>query len=128
MALINSMTKTLEIPHEPGQTMTLRMLSWRQLSEAREKRSAKVLKGLRDMGGELLRELQSADRKEIAEAAADPLNDYDQATLLHTGITAWSYETPVSAESIDQLDEQTAEWAAREIVGLHQRSETAPNA
>lgn len=121
--LTKNITTTLPIPGEPGQTMTLRQLGWRQLAEAEEMRSATVLRNLKNMGGELLRDLQNINREQVdAEAAAettvDPLAKYDQATILKAGIANWSYPEKLNAENIDSLDTNTARWAALQIVEL----------
>ena len=43
-------------------------------------------------------------------------DQFDQAVMLRSGIAAWSYGESVSPETIDRLDERTAEWAYAEIV------------
>jgi hypothetical protein len=121
--LTRNVTTTKEIPGEPGATITFRQLGWRQLAEAEEARSAAVLRNLKSMGGELLRDLQSINRSEAEQAAAtqtaaDPLAKYDQATILYAGIAAWTYSGKPTHEEIDSLDETTAKWAATEIVNL----------
>lgn len=121
--LTRNVTAVREIPGEPGQTMTFRQLGWRQLSEAEEMRSATVLRNLRTMGGELLRDLQGIDRAKVEDEAAtqtsaDPLTKYDQAAVLKAGIAAWSYPEKVTAENIDALDAETARWAALQILEM----------
>jgi len=51
--------------------MTFRQLGWRQLAEAEEARSATVLRNLRNMGGELLRDLPPARRMSGAWSALE---------------------------------------------------------
>lgn len=106
---------SIEIPHEPGQWMRFRLVPYAVLAEARAKkmedgiRLAKVLDGIK---------LDLAEIQKAATAASvddDPAARYDRATLLRAGIAAWSYEGAVDG---DDLDERTAEWAAREIVRL----------
>ncbi len=122
--LTRNVTTVREIPGEPGCTMTFRQLGWRQLSEAEETRSASVLRNLRTMGGELLRDLQGiGDRGKVEEEAAqtnaaDPLTKYDQATVLRSGIAGWSYPEKVTPEAIDSLDAATARWAALQILEM----------
>lgn len=121
--LTKNVTRTVDIPNEHGQTMTFRQLGWRQLAEAEESRSATVLRGLKSMGGELLRDLQSLNRDQVdAEAttqtADDPLLKLDQATVLLAGIAAWTYPEKVTADNINSLDPATARWAALQIINL----------
>lgn len=169
MALTSGITKPLAIPHEPGQEITVRMLSWVQLKEARERRTAAALQAAKDLGAELFSQLQDsswwdtlgvdrdAPKADVArayrdlakvhhpdaggdpeffrrlklayergmaaappklDAEKDPLDDYDQGTVLRHGVIAWSYRDPVTPENVADLDPTTAEWAAREICRL----------
>ena len=114
--LTGSLTQTVPIPHEPGETMTFKRPSWRDLDLARQARSREAISNLRGLG-DVLRELQSPESQtKAATAAADPTNDYDRATLLGRCLVAWSYPDPVTPETIASLDEQTAAWAMAEIV------------
>ena len=113
--LVRSATKRLEIPHEPGQHMTLRRLSWRQLEEASETASLVSLERAGRMGPEMVVAL-----RKIADGEASEGSEYDKATVLHYGITEWSYEEKVTPENIDMLDQQTADWAFLEILKLNE--------
>jgi hypothetical protein len=122
--LTKSVQRTVPIPHEPGETMTFRQLNWLDIQRAKEVRSAAVLKNMQQMGGGLLRELTEMNRGKVEEEAAaetvtDPTSDYDRFTLLDAGIVAWSYQAPCSAQNKGDLDEATADWAAREILNLN---------
>lgn len=121
--LTRNVTTTRDIPNELGQSMTFRQLGWRQLAEAEEARSATVLRNLRNMGGELLRDLQTINRAEVDADAAkvqadDPLTKFDQATVLYAGLAAWTYPDKLTHENIDGLDPATARWAALEIIAM----------
>lgn len=124
MALVGKVTQRVAIPHETGEWMELRDLSWDTLQKARQRKSTQVLENMRAMGAEMLRELQQTDEGAVREQAEkDVLAVYDQETVLRFGIAAWSYDAQVSPETIAQLDEDTAAWAARAILTLRQRSE-----
>jgi hypothetical protein len=138
--LTRNVQRTLPIPHEPGNTMTLRQLSWLQLVKAEEARSNAVLENLKVMGGDLLRDLQTINRDQVEadatrEASDDPQAKYDRGTVLRAGIVDWDgpnytepldptlpegarKKIPVTGEMIDSLDTATALWATREIIGL----------
>lgn len=141
MVLTRNVQRTLPIPHEPGESMTLRQLGWLDLSHAEEVRSNAALKNLQTMGAELFTQLQSTSLAQAESAAAtateaDPLAKYDKRTLLIRGVIGWSYRepvnpldnpddpsvekrpVPVTEDAIDSLDAATADWAAREIAGL----------
>lgn len=122
--LVGTNTRRVEIPHEPGEWLELRALTWRQLKAAKAARQTEVLQSVRTLGGDLLRDLQQMSQ---GAASGDPLAEYDQATVLVAGIAAWSYAEAVSPAAIDQLDPATADWALRELVGLTARGEETKN-
>lgn len=122
--LVGTNTRRVEIPHEPGEWLELRQLTWRQLKAAKAARQMEVLQSVRTLGGDLLRDLQQMSQ---GAAAGDPTAEYDQATVLSAGIAAWSYAEAVSPEAIDQLDPATADWALRELVVLTPQGEEAKN-
>lgn len=115
VALVKNLSTTLQIPGEDGEWVKIRRLSYLELQNAREIRTRAVFANMREMGGEVMRELRSADTEAVEAAASDPLNDYDVATLLKAGITEWSYPDAIEHPA-RQLDPATAEWAAREIL------------
>lgn len=126
--LVSRNAREVPIPHEAGEWLKLRPLSWKQLDDARKARQREAVKSsvemTREMGPELMAQIRSARTDAPAETApGDPLDAYDRATLLRLGIVGWSYEEPVSAEAIDDLDEETAEWAARELIRPTTRTE-----
>lgn len=123
MAIVTHITEERAVPHEPGQSFTFRRLGWQALAEAGEARKRASFNDLKAMGGELFQALQTVDRTEQAQAEADPLTFYDRRTLLVAGIKGWSYEFPVNAETIAGLDDETAEWAAREILAISKPSQ-----
>jgi len=115
MALTKGVTRKVEIPHEPDQWVQLRMLTYRQLAEARRVKLDDlftVMRGLKDI----------ALPQQDGQAVVDPLAGYDIGVLLRYGIVAWSYGETVTP---DELDDRTAQWAAREIVALAVPDEAA---
>jgi hypothetical protein len=134
---------TLEIPHEPGESIVIRKLNRKQMRRAAEKRSANAFTKLIDMGGaafmKAAKEMfdgddkQGKDLEQQAKEAAesDPLQVYDEDTLLELGIAAWSYRevdpsdetvtrpVELSAETRDSIDEKTAAFIATAIVKFH---------
>ncbi len=57
MALIRNITDKKDIPHEPGQWLLLRKLTWRQLQRALDVKADKALDKMRKIGGDLTRAL-----------------------------------------------------------------------
>ena len=113
MGIVSKLTRRLDVPNEPGAWIEIRQLSWITLDKSRKVR----LKELAELSGSFatgLNKMDSAEREAAKKvAAADPLAPHDMAILLKHGITSWSYGDPVTT---DDLDERTAEWAAREIL------------
>lgn len=127
MGLTTNVTQRVEIPHEPGEWMEFKKLSRRQLEDAERTRRLESYEELRVMGGELYEALVRGNREqvmqqagvdeaEVAAAQRDPLTRYDTFTLLRHGIKAWSYDATLSDAARAELDDETAEWAAREIL------------
>ena len=112
--LVRSVTKRLEIPHEPGEHMTLRRLSWSQLDQAREAATMASLARAAKMGPEMIVALRQSTDGEASEGS-----QYDKATVLSYGISGWSYDAEATAANINLLDEQTADWAFMEILKLN---------
>lgn len=123
MALRSGVASRHQIPHEPGEWMDLRQLGWAELDEARRAKQSDSFKNIREMG-DAFTTIQRA-QKEIGGdgGPTDPMQQYDLGTVLKLGITAWSYPDDVSPVTIRLLDPQTAEWAARAIVGVGTESE-----
>jgi hypothetical protein len=140
-------TKTIPIPFEEGQTVTLQKLNGRHLEQAAQRRAIAAQQFVRDLGGaEFRRQLaeataeaqpaaaappaegeEAAPARELTaveKAQADPLNGYDIRTLLYRGIKAWSLPESLKADStgdiaaLEDLDEEAREWFAREVLRL----------
>lgn len=129
MALIRDMTTVLDIPHEAGQTITIRKLTWRKLAEARKGREQEQREALRQLGAEFVQAIRGGDEAKAKAAEAAPTvdatapNDPDYqvaqfalGALLEMGIVAWSYTEPVTPAALDLLDERTAQWAGQAIL------------
>lgn len=135
--MLTRITRRVEIPGESDQWLDLRLLSWRQLAEARETQATAALRRVAVLGPGVTASLraeraEAARNAEIASArgetpeaepAGDPLAAYDVGVVLKHGITGWSYPDELTAANIDALDEATALWAAREILGFKPQSE-----
>ncbi len=125
MALVSQNVQQIEIPHEPGEWLNLRPLSWLQLTQAREIQTRTVLERMRAMGGEVVGEFREEPSAEVPESEdeSDPLSNLDRRTVLRGGVVGWSYREKFNRDKLDDLDEETAEWAARTIIGLNQRTD-----
>lgn len=115
MALINDKTRKVDIPHESGEWMEVKKLSWRQLEVARDIMTDNTVAKFRKMGGEMVK----AFTNEKARQETDPRTQYDRGFVLEAGISRWSYDAEVNKANIEKLDEETAIWAFEEILNLN---------
>jgi hypothetical protein len=126
--LVSQEPTQVDVPHEPGEWIAIKRLSWRQLKSARKKAEEENRQVIKDFGPEFLRALQSPDgeekaRKLLKRQQYDESN-FDSQEILKLGIFAWSYTNgdgtavEVNDESIGMLDERTATWAKQQIVDL----------
>jgi hypothetical protein len=104
-------TKTVPLPFDPPNDVTIRRLSGRHLEKARQENQFASVDTLKRMGGatfqkelaELGTEQERADA--IKKQQADPLNSYDPYVLCAKGIISWSY--PESLKLIAVVDEES---------------------
>jgi len=106
--------------------ITIRKLSGYQLDLCREEAQARNVGHLRQLGGELLTAMNSAQMNKAAEtlkekkaetAAPDRYAGYDRQTTLKQGIVAWS-AGDVTDDKLRDLDEDTAQETFKEIIDL----------
>jgi len=93
MALCSLTTRKLDVPGEDGQWVEIRPLSSR-----------------------VMRSVEAGARE---VASGDDAVAYGYAVsdaLLIAGIVAWSYDAPVNAENVADLDMATAMWLVEQIV------------
>ena len=103
----------VDLPHEPGEWIEVRLLSWQDLDDARSERQARALRLMRDLGSDLVAQLQAAG----GAGSAGGEQELDRATVLRRGLVGWSYG-PFTAEAVAQLDEATAAFAIETILRL----------
>ena len=97
-------TKRVDLPHEPGEWIDVRMPSLNILNRARQTQSRGAIELMQGVDMALLNTF--GDRADVA-APRERSAEYDALTLLKGCITAWSYPEPLSYENIDELDEET---------------------
>lgn len=111
----------VDIPHEPGNWMKFRTLSWKKLKKARKKQEKENREIIKDFGAEFMKVLRTGDEekaRKLLEKQQYHVSNFDVETLLNEGIAAWSYEEDIIPENIDELDERTAQWAAQTLIDL----------
>ena len=139
-------TDQIAIPHEESHWMKFKKLSWKQLRVAETVSTDDQIERVRRMGGETFTAITSVktdrDKEAVEKAkarAADPVNAYDFDELLKMGIAEWTYTEKVEAtdakpehtagvkvdtKSIELLDYETVEWAARQIIKFAKKEPT----
>jgi hypothetical protein len=118
----SKVTRTLTVPHDEGQTITIRKLAPRHLEAAAKEAQRTAMAEFRDMGGARFMQELAALKSDKPEAAAptvsDPVSLFDRTTLLWKAVTAWSYDAPIDVETLADLDEATQAWLATEVLTL----------
>jgi hypothetical protein len=112
MALSSKLTKQLEHPDEPGATFTIRKLSHHMVMMATDAKRDAALDLMKRLDGVTL------PTPALGDTVQEPAQTYDRSVVLLHGITAWSYDEPLSATAIDDLDEETAAWLFAEIIAF----------
>jgi len=126
MAILLDITKIVPIPHEHGQTITIRRLSPRQLRDIAQASTDKHLAHFRRMGGaQFMAELNAInpgkkgadDTGDTGEPpkVVDPLDGHDADLLVAEGLMGWSYDVPFTPEHVERLDDVTAPWVAQTV-------------
>ena len=115
--LTGDLVERVDIPHEDGEWVSFRYLSWKDLSEAEQVRTQTVMDSARRMGADFYSAL--SDVKRDPDSGPKPEDSYDRGWLLRVGIADWSYKEPVSPEAVDRLDNRTAVWAIEQIVRIN---------
>jgi len=122
-------TRTIPVPFDPPHEVTIQKLTARQLAAARQAAVVTSMDFVKQMGGPAFgRELASATADApttaaaVAAVQADPLRQYDRFAVIAKGVTGWTYDRPLTPDVLDDLDDQTVDFLAREILTL-----TLPN-
>ena len=130
MLVTKDTTEQVPIPHEDGQWMQFRRLSWLEMTEAAETAERRSVKKMTQFGSEAVGAIIASHEKTAAATVgtdgdgdttptkAPTVGSYDRESLLENGIVAWSYEEKPSPKTIKQLDAETARWAAEQIFDL----------
>ena len=114
-------TKQIDIPHDPGQSVTIRKIAPRHLEQAAKAQQFQSMSDLRELGGAaFVKELQAIGGEAAVAAArsADPLLGFDRVVLLEKGVLAWSYGEAVGRAAFEDLDETTLQYLASAILRL----------
>jgi len=120
MSIFASQTQqTVALPFDAPHTVTLRKLTGREVELAQAEHLRGVASG-RGWAGRLQRILKNTATTDAEAGAvlADPLHGYDRLTMCRAGMLAWTYPDPPTSERVADLDDETLESLATEILRL----------
>jgi hypothetical protein len=131
---------TLSVPGEPSQSVTIRKITPNALHTAAVVKSRAIMrestedmqaiggaesfKALRSLVSEEQQNDQDAKKTEdggtnaSAEKAPSPLAGYDRIDLMLSGVAAWTFDMPLTRDSFEDLDDETQDWLATEVLKL----------
>ncbi len=123
MAINAGLTKVLPVPHEPGESITVRVLGWAALQRCLDAQTAASFGVVKAMGADLFTALQTRSTTAVngatATATATAASTYDRATLFRESIVGWTYGYTVTPENIENLDPVTADWLAEALQEMY---------
>lgn len=104
MGLISQKHFTETVPGEEA-TITFKLLSIEGEKKARQKKQQDSMALISGIDLSSMRDMKTPER--------EPIDDYDIQILLEESIVSWSYGVAIN---INELDRQTARWAAELVV------------
>jgi|TARA_R110000824_G_scaffold32908_7_gene106118 hypothetical protein len=118
--LVSKIVEKVEIPHEDGEWVELRQLSWTAMEEAIDAKQERDVGQVKRMGGDVFEAImRSAKKKDDDEEEKTKgrtgYESYDQETLIRKSVVSWSYDGKPTVERIRDLDSKTAKWLSLEI-------------
>jgi len=122
MGLVIGITKSVDLPHDEGESAVIRKLSHRKLSEAATKQQSQGIGFMRELGAELMSALRNEDADKldrIQKTQEASLSNYHRDTLLEKGVVSWTLVPGIGdtnrTEVLGELDEPTAAFLAEQI-------------
>tara|TARA_R110000824_G_scaffold21078_6_gene78869 strand:- start:9878 stop:10303 length:426 start_codon:yes stop_codon:yes gene_type:complete len=125
--LVSKIVEKLDVPHEEGQWVEIKNLSWKAMEEAVNNKQERDIGQVKRMGGDvfeaIMRSSNESNKDDDKPEKEGPekkvrgatFESYDMETLLRKAIISWSYEGKPTVERIQDLDARTAKWLAREV-------------
>ncbi len=113
-------TRTLEVPGDAPHTVTIRKLTGADVERAQGEHLNATIAGRSPRGWaaqfQALIAKGIATDVDAAKALGDPLAGYDRLMIVRAGLTAWTYDKPLTA--VADLDDEALEFVAIEIMRL----------
>jgi hypothetical protein len=129
MSIFTSLvTDTLEVPGEPGQSITIRKLAPKHLDAAAKvaferpaaEKMASAAPDLMKLGPAQLGPMSGEQAGHLVgeSSMSDPLYYYDPIAIIEAGVTGWTYPYPLDRDAFEDIDRVTRNWLATAIVKL----------
>jgi len=122
MGLVIGITRSVDLPHDEGESAVIRKLSHRKLADAATKQQSQGIGFMRELGAELMHALKNEDAQKLdrlQKTQEASLSNYHRDTLLEKGIVSWTLTPGIGdtnrTEVIGELDEPTAAFLAEQI-------------
>ena len=123
--LVSKIVEKLDVPHEEGQWVEIKNLSWKAMEEAVNNKQERDIGQVKRMGGDVFEAIMRSTNKDEdkkddegqpeKKVRGGTFESYDMETLLRKAIISWSYDGKPTLERIQDLDARTAKWLARQI-------------
>jgi len=129
--LVIGRQKVVAIPHEDGESVEIKALSWKKLMTAQRVQQSAGISFMKEIGPELMEAMRSGDAKTVKNIEAvqeASISNYDRFTLLQKGIISWTYEAELNDENLEELDEKTAAVLASAIFHFSRGTDTKDEA
>ena len=135
MGLVIGITKSVDLPHDEGESAVIRKLSHRKLAEAASKQQSQGIGFMKELGGELMQALRNEDAQKLdrlQKTQEASLSNYHRDTILEKGVVSWTLTPAIGdtnrTEVIGELDEPTAAFLAEQIFAFSRPFETEAEA
>jgi hypothetical protein len=115
-------TQVVTPPSDPKASITIQKLSGRAVEYAQAKHAEGAYDGFNGRGwsNRFVQKVMSgvASEADVQAVVSDPLAGYDRVAVVLSGIKSWSYEATVSIKTVADIDDETLEFLAIEIMRL----------
>lgn len=114
-------TKAIQTPTTPSYVVTIRQLSGRAKERAQQASLSRAAEMIERFGGaKVLSEIQKLGGEDAVRSSGeqDPASGFDRHQVLLDGIVSWTADESVTPETIDDIEDETADLLFREILRL----------
>jgi hypothetical protein len=113
-------TKDIPIPGMNGHTATIRKLKGKEFDESQSAHLASMVAGrsARGWSQAFARVLTNGSEKDAQQVLRDPLKGHDRFVIVKAGLVKWTLAEELKPETLDDLDDESVEHFAVEIMRL----------